>query len=69
MKNNLKIKEIAMSTHYGNEISHLRSIPYGLNIVRSTLISRFQKYNLAKTIGWDFQKKTQTALRAKHAKK
>ena len=43
LKNNLKIKEIAMSTHYGSEISHLRSIPYGLNIVRSTLISRFQK--------------------------
>ena len=43
LKNNLKIKEIAMSTHYGNEISHLRSIPYGLNIVRSTLVSRFKK--------------------------
>ena len=43
LKNNLKIKEIAMSTHYGDEISHLRSIPYGLNIVRSTLLSRFKK--------------------------
>ena len=42
LKNNLKIKEIAMSTHYGDEISHLRSMPYGLNIVRSTLISRFK---------------------------
>ena len=43
LKNNLKIKEIEMSTHYGDEISHLRSIPYGFNIVRSTLISRFKK--------------------------
>ena len=43
LKNNLKIKEIAMSTHYGDEISHLRSIPYGLNIIRSTLVSRFKK--------------------------
>ena len=43
LKNNLKIKEIAMSTHYGDEISHLKSIPYGLNIVRSTLVSRFKK--------------------------
>ena len=43
LKNNLKIKEIAMSTHYGDEISHLKSIPYGLNIVRSTLASRFKK--------------------------
>ena len=43
LKNNLKIKEIAMSTHYGDEISHLKSIPYGLNIVRSTFVSRFKK--------------------------
>ena len=43
LKNNLKIKEIAMPTHYGDEISHLKSIPYGLNIVRSTLVSRFKK--------------------------
>ena len=43
LKNNFKIKEIAMSTHYGDEISHLKSIPYGLNIVRSTLSSRFKK--------------------------
>ena len=43
LKNNLKIKEIAMSTHYGDEISHLKSIPYGLNIIRSTLVSRFKK--------------------------
>ena len=43
LKNNLKIKEIAMSTHYGSEISHLRSIPYGLNVVRATLVSRFKK--------------------------
>ena len=43
LKNNLKIKEIAMPTHYGDEISHLKSIPYALNIVRSTLVSRFKK--------------------------
>ena len=43
LKNNFKIKEIAMSTYYGDEISHLKSIPYGLNIVRSTLVSRFKK--------------------------
>ena len=43
LKNNLIIKEIAMPTHYGEEISHLRSIPYGLNVVRSTILSRFKK--------------------------
>ena len=43
LKNNLIIKEIEMPTHYGDEISHLKSIPYGLNIVRSTILSRFKK--------------------------
>ena len=43
LKKNLIIKEIAMPTHYGDEISHLKSIPYGLNIVRSTILSRFKK--------------------------
>jgi len=42
-KNKLIIKEIPMPTHYGDEISHLKSIPYGLNIVRSTILSRFKK--------------------------
>ena len=41
LKKGFVIKEIAMPTHYGDEISHLKSIPYGLNIVRSTLLSRF----------------------------
>jgi len=43
LKKKFKIKEIAMPTHYGDEISHLKSIPYGLNIVRTTLLSRFKK--------------------------
>ena len=43
LKKNFVIKEIPMPTHYGDEISHLKSIPYGLNIVRSTLLSRFRK--------------------------
>ena len=43
LKKNFVIKEISMPTHYGDEISHLKSIPYGLNIVRSTFLSRFRK--------------------------
>lgn len=42
LKNKFIIKEIAMPTHYGDEISHLKSIPYGLNIVRTTILSRFK---------------------------
>ena len=43
LKKNFVIKEVSMPTHYGDEVSHLKSIPYGLNIVRSTLLSRFRK--------------------------
>jgi len=43
LKKGFVIKEISMPTHYGDEISHLKSIPYGLNIVRSTFLSRFRK--------------------------
>ena len=43
LKKNFYIKEIAMPTHYGDEISHLKSVPYGINIVKSTLLSRFKK--------------------------
>ena len=43
LKKDFKIKEIAMPTHYGDEISHLKSIPYGLNIVWCTLMSIFRK--------------------------
>ncbi len=38
-----KIKEVPMPTFYGDEISHLKSIPYGINIIKVTL-----KYNLKK---------------------
>ena len=43
LKRDFVIKEIPMPTHYGDEVSHLKSIPYGLNIVRITLLSRFRK--------------------------
>ena len=43
LKKDFSIKEIPMPTHYGDEFSHLRSIPYGLNIVRVTLLSRLKK--------------------------
>ena len=41
LKRKFIIKEVAMPTHYGEEISHLKSIPYGLNILKTTLMSKF----------------------------
>ena len=43
LKCNFIIKEIAMPTYYGKEISHLKSIPYGYNIIRCTIMSIFNK--------------------------
>ena len=41
LKNKLKILEIYIPTHYGNEVSHLKSIPYGLNTLFTTIKSKF----------------------------
>lgn len=43
LKKNFYIKEVPMPTHYGDEISHLKSIPYGMNIIRTTLFFKFKK--------------------------
>ena len=43
IKKKLNILEIHIPTHYGDEISHLKSIPYGLKVLISTLKSRFKK--------------------------
>lgn len=37
LKRNFLIKEFPIMTHYGNEVSHLKSIPYGLNILKITI--------------------------------
>jgi len=41
LKNKLKILEIHIPTYYGNEVSHLKSIPYGLNVLFTTIKSKF----------------------------
>ena len=30
---NFIIKEFPISTHYGNQVSHLKSIPYGIDVL------------------------------------
>ena len=35
------IKEIAIPTFYGDEVSHLKSIPYGINVLISTIKYKF----------------------------
>ena len=43
IKKGYQIKEVPMPTYYGDEVSHLKSIPYGLNIIKSTLKYKFSK--------------------------
>jgi len=43
LKKKLNILEIFIPTHYGDEVSHLKSIPYGLKVLSSTIKSRFRK--------------------------
>jgi glycosyltransferase involved in cell wall biosynthesis len=40
-KLNYLIKEIPMPTFYGDEISHLKSIPYGINVLVSSIKYKF----------------------------
>ena len=43
LKKKLTILEIYIPTFYGDEVSHLKSIPYGLKVLLSTLKSKFIK--------------------------
>jgi glycosyltransferase involved in cell wall biosynthesis len=43
LKENMNIKEIPIPTVYKDQISHLKSIPYGLNVLRVTFKSKFNK--------------------------
>ena len=42
-KKKLNILEIHIPTHYGDEISHLKSIPYGFKVLISTIKSKYKK--------------------------
>ena len=42
LKKKLKILEIYIPTHYGDEVSHLKSIPYGIKVLKSTIKLKFK---------------------------
>ena len=42
LKKKLKILEIYIPTHYGDEVSHLKSIPYGIKVLISTIKLKFK---------------------------
>ena len=42
LKKKLNILEIHIPTFYGDEVSHLKSVPYGLKVLLSTIKSKFK---------------------------
>lgn len=44
--NKLRINEISIPTKYGDEVCHVNGVKYALQIMRSTLVSRVQKYGI-----------------------
>lgn len=43
LKMKMTLKEIYIPTFYGDEVSHLKSVPYGLKVLYSTIKSKFKK--------------------------
>jgi len=43
LKLNFIIREFPISTHYGNQVSNLKSIPYGIDVLIATLKFSFKK--------------------------
>ena len=43
LKKKMTLKEIYIPTFYGDEVSHLKSVPYGLKVLYSTIKSKFKK--------------------------
>ena len=43
LKKKMTLKEIYIPTFYGDEVSHLKSIPYGFKVLYSTIKSKFKK--------------------------
>lgn len=54
LDNQQRIHEISIPTLYGDEISHVNSIKYGLQIIKRTLISRLQRVHLCYDARFDY---------------
>jgi 2-polyprenyl-3-methyl-5-hydroxy-6-metoxy-1,4-benzoquinol methylase len=52
----MNIAEFAIPTHYGDEVCHVSGVRYVLQILRSTLLSRIQKFGIFYTPKFDYKK-------------
>lgn len=58
MDTSARILEIPIPTHYGDEICHVNGLRYAWDIVKSTIVSRLQKYNVLYDPKFDYIQKT-----------
>lgn len=52
----MKIIEIAIPTHYGEEVCHVNGVKYAWQVVKATLLSRIQKYGIYYNPKFDLEK-------------
>lgn len=55
LDNRMRIGEIAIPTFYGDEISHVKCMQYGVEIVYNTVVSRLQRLGLCYTERFDYR--------------
>ncbi|MEI7668818.1 MAG: glycosyltransferase [Pseudomonadota bacterium] len=54
--NGLKIKEIPIPTHYGDEVCHVNGMRYAFDVMISTIQSRIQKFGILYDPKFDYDK-------------
>ncbi len=58
-----RIREIAIPTHYGDEVCHVNGIKYAYQVVRNSLLARCQPLGIFYHAKFDFESATDTTLR------
>ncbi len=53
--NDMRIKEIPIPTHYGDEVCHVNGIKYAKDVMLSTLLSRVQKLGILYAAKYDYK--------------
>jgi glycosyltransferase involved in cell wall biosynthesis len=67
--NNMRIKEIPIPTHYGDEVCHVNGMKYAVDVLLSTLLSRVQKLGILYAPKYDYRAYTypdKTSFKSTH---
>jgi len=67
--NKMPIKEISIPTHYGTEVCNVNVVKYGLLVLKSTLLSRLNRFKIIKIPRFNYAAATLEQSRAAFAAK